>query len=284
MTKSCYHCGEDVPANTDFKVEILGDVRSMCCPGCETVAQTIVDNGLVSYYQYRTAPAEKVDLVPEQLKALVHYDNEEVQSEFVRHSNNYCEVMLSLEGVSCAACAWLIEKQVNSKQGVLSIKVNTTTNRALLSWDKSKTKLSELLSGIHQLGYKAAPFEADKQEAAYHATMKQYLYRLGIAGLATMQVMMLAVALYLEVFGDLEPEFKNYFRWVSLIFATPVLLYSALPFYLNAWRSIKGRTLGMDVPVSIALIFAYCASLVATVTEQGEVFFESISMFTFFFW
>ncbi|GAL36654.1 type cbb3 cytochrome oxidase biogenesis protein CcoI [Vibrio maritimus] len=112
--------------------------------------------------------------------------------------------------------------------------------------------------------------------------MKQYLYRLGIAGLATMQVMMLAVALYLEVFGNLEPEFKSYFRWVSLIFATPVLLYSALPFYINAWRSIKGRTLGMDVPVSIALIFAYVASLVATVTEQGEVFFESISMFTFF--
>ncbi|MFA0698239.1 ATPase P, partial [Vibrio sp. 10N.222.49.C9] len=91
----------------------------------------------------------------------------------------------------------------------------------------------------------------------------QYLYKLGIAGLATMQVMMLAVALYLEVFGNLEPEFKHYFRIVSLIFATPVLLYSALPFYMNAWRSLKARTLGMDVPVSIALIFAYFASLIA---------------------
>lgn len=70
MCKSCYHCGEDVPANTDFKVEILGEIRDMCCPGCETVAQTIVDSGLVSYYQYRTAPAEKADLVPEQLQAL----------------------------------------------------------------------------------------------------------------------------------------------------------------------------------------------------------------------
>ena len=77
-------------------------------------------------------------------------------------------------------------------------------------------KLSELLSAIHTLGYKAAPFEADQQEAAYHRSMKNYLYRLGVAGLATMQVMMLAVALYLEVFGNLEPEFKNYFRWVSL--------------------------------------------------------------------
>ncbi|WP_085344522.1 heavy metal translocating P-type ATPase metal-binding domain-containing protein [Vibrio sp. ArtGut-C1] len=282
MCESCYHCGEDVPANTDFKVDILGESRKMCCPGCETVAQTIVDSGLVSYYQYRTAPAEKSDLVPEQLQALIHYDNEDVQSEFVRNRENVSEVTLSLEGVSCAACAWLIEKQVSNTAGLVSIRVNTTTNRALLAWDKTQVRLSELLSVIHKLGYKAAPFEADKQEASYHRMMKQYLYRLGIAGLATMQVMMLAVALYLEVFGDLEPEFKNYFRWVSLIFATPVLLYSALPFYLNAWRSIKGRTLGMDVPVSIALIFAYVASLIATVTEQGEVFFESISMFTFF--
>ena len=282
MSESCYHCGEDVPAETDFKVEILGSIRTMCCPGCETVAQTIVDSGLVSYYQYRTAPAEKADLVPEQLLALSHYDNEDVQLEFVRNSENTSEVTLSLEGVSCAACAWLIEKQVSSKDGVYAIRVNTTTNRALLSWDNTKTKLSELLSAIHTLGYKAAPFEADQQEAAYHRSMKNYLYRLGVAGLATMQVMMLAVALYLEVFGNLEPEFKHYFRWVSLIFATPVLLYSALPFYINAWRSIKGRTLGMDVPVSIALLFAYVASLVATVTEQGEVFFESISMFTFF--
>ncbi|MEZ9057936.1 heavy metal translocating P-type ATPase [Vibrio pelagius] len=282
MSESCYHCGEDVPAETDFKVEILGSIRPMCCPGCETVAQTIVDSGLVSYYQYRTAPAEKADLIPEQLLALSHYDNEDVQLEFVRNSENTSEVTLSLEGVSCAACAWLIEKQVSSQDGVYGIRVNTTTNRALLSWDNTKTKLSELLSAIHTLGYKAAPFEADKQEAAYHRSMKNYLYRLGVAGLATMQVMMLAVALYLEVFGNLEPEFKHYFRWVSLIFATPVLLYSALPFYINAWRSIKGRTLGMDVPVSIALLFAYVASLVATVTEQGEVFFESISMFTFF--
>ncbi|MGI3038497.1 heavy metal translocating P-type ATPase [Vibrio diabolicus] len=282
MCESCYHCGEDVPANTDFKVDILGESRKMCCPGCETVAQTIVDSGLVSYYQYRTAPAEKADLVPEQLQALIHYDNEDVQLEFVRNRENVSEVTLSLEGVSCAACAWLIEKQVSNTAGLVSIRVNTTTNRALLAWDNTQVRLSELLSVIHKLGYKAAPFEADKQEASYHRMMKQYLYRLGIAGLATMQVMMLAVALYLEVFGDLEPEFKNYFRWVSLIFATPVLLYSALPFYLNAWRSIKGRTLGMDVPVSIALIFAYVASLIATVTEQGEVFFESISMFTFF--
>ncbi|GAM56794.1 P-type ATPase [Vibrio ishigakensis] len=88
----------------------------MCCPGCQSVAQTIVDSGLVSYYQYRTEKAERVDLVPEQLQSLIHYDNEEIQSEFVRNDENTSEVTLSLDGVSCAACAWLIEKQMNGRK------------------------------------------------------------------------------------------------------------------------------------------------------------------------
>lgn len=282
MSKECYHCNEPVPSGSNFHVDILGETRDMCCPGCESVAQTIVENGLSSYYQYRTAPADKADLIPEQLKALTHYDHEEIQKEFVRTNDNYREVTLSLDGVSCTACAWLIEKQLSAAKGIHQIKVNTSTHRALLSWNPEETELSSLLTLIHQLGYKAAPFEADKQEEEYHRSMKQYLYRLGIAGLATMQVMMLAVALYLEVFGDLDEEFRNYLRYVSLVFATPVMLYSALPFYMNAWRSLKARTLGMDVPVSIAMLFAYFASVVATVTETGEVFFESVAMFTFF--
>ena len=61
----------------------------MCCPGCESVAQTILDSGLVSYYQYRTTPAQKAELIPEQLQTLIHYDNEEVQSEFVRHTEQH---------------------------------------------------------------------------------------------------------------------------------------------------------------------------------------------------
>ncbi|WP_318520614.1 heavy metal translocating P-type ATPase [Photobacterium leiognathi] len=279
----CYHCGELVPSGSTFSVEILGQARPMCCPGCEAVATTIVQSGLTSYYEYRTEPAEKADLVPEQLQSLSLYDHADIQQDFVRTTDkHHSEVSLSVEGVSCAACAWLIEKQLVREAGVISIRVNTTTHRALLVWDPEQVQLSHLLSVIHKIGYKASPFEADAQEQQYHNTMKQYLYKLGIAGIATMQVMMLAIALYFEVFGDLDHEFRNYLRWVSLIFATPVLLYSALPFYINAWRNLKAFTLGMDVPVSIALLFAYAASLYATVMEKGEVFFESISMFTFF--
>ena len=281
MNSSCYHCGELVPDNTNYNVEIFQKPRAMCCPGCQSVAQTIVDSGLVSYYRYRTVSADKADL-PKLVNHLSHYDNKDVQKDFVVDHDGLKEVTLSLMGVSCAACAWLIERRLSKHKGVVSIHVNTSTHRALIKWIPEQVCLSELLSDIQQLGYKAAPFEANAHETFYQQSMKQYLYRIGLAGLATMQVMMLAVALYFEVFGDLDSSFRDFFRWVSFLFATPVLLYSASPFYVSAWRSLKARNLGMDVPVSIALIFAYVASFVATLTGQGEVFFESISMFTFF--
>ena len=161
MTKDCYHCGDPVPQDYHHQVEILGHQRDMCCPGCEAVARTIVASGLTSYYEFRTAPAEKADLVPQQLQSLLLYDHEEIQQEFVRDNENHKEASLSLDGVSCAACAWLIEKQLKREAGVVTIRVNTTTHRALLVWDPEQTKLSHLLSAIHRLGYKAAPFEAD---------------------------------------------------------------------------------------------------------------------------
>jgi Cu2+-exporting ATPase len=282
MNKVCYHCGEPIPPNSDYKVDLLGAPREMCCPGCQAVAQTIVDSGLTSYYQYRTELPSSVELIPSELSQFSRFDDQEFQSDFVMRDAVTCSATISVDGVSCAACAWLIEKRLTSQPGIMSIVVNTTTNRAHIQWQDNQIKFSQILSEILKLGYKAAPFDPNKQEQDNEREQKTYLYRLGIAGLASMQVMMIAVALYLEVFGDLDESFKVYFRWVSLIFATPVLLYSALPFYLNAWRSLRGRTLGMDVPVSLALLFAYIASVHATVTEQGEVYFESVSMFTFF--
>lgn len=282
MNKHCFHCGEVIQIQEELTVTIHDKIEFMCCIGCQAVASTIVASGLTSYYQYRTAPAGKSNIIPDELNAFTLYDHAEIQQEFVRCSDEYNEILLSIEGVSCSACAWLIERKLSQHQGVAHIQVNTTTQRASLRWHAKTTSLSALIHEIHQLGYQAAPFEVDAQESQYQQTMKQYLYRLGIAGIATMQVMMLAFAMYFEVLGDMDETLQTYLRWISLLFTTPVLLYSANPFYRNAWHSLKAKTLVMDVPVSIALLFAYFASCYATITGQGEVFFESIAMFTFF--
>ena len=278
----CFHCGEPNPANLSFQVTINAQLEEMCCPGCQAVAQTIVDSGLSSYYEHRTEVANKSDfLIPEELQQLEHYDLEQIQSDFTKTSGSITEVTLTVEGISCAACAWLIEKQLRFLTGLHFVNVNTTLNRAVIRWDNDQLALSTILQKIQKIGYKAYPFQINQQEIFYNTQVKSYLRRLGLAGLATMQVMMFAIALYADFFSGMEEEFIHYFRWVSFILATPVLLYSAQPFYANAWRNIRNKTLGMDIPISIALLGAYIASGYATIMKQGEVYFESVSMFTF---
>ena len=104
----------------------------MCCIGCQAVSQTIVDNGLTQYYSVRTEPAQRAQsLVPEQLQKNKLLDETVFQSEFVFQSDSQDkdskEAILSVDGMSCAACAWLIEMQLDKLQGLISITVNATT-------------------------------------------------------------------------------------------------------------------------------------------------------------
>lgn len=277
----CFHCGEAVPAGKRFLLDIDGISQPFCCPGCLAVADTIIECGLASYYQHRSAPAPKADAVPDELKLLQHYDLAEIQQDFVIDKDNLKEVHLSIAGISCAACAWLIERHLSRLPGVALVQVNTTTERARLRWDEKLTTLSQLLSGFAAIGYQARPFQPHQQEQAYNKEVKAYLLRMGVAGIASMQVMMVAIALYEDLFPNTDAGLVSYFRWISLWLCVPVMVYSALPFYRNAWRGLKNRTLNMDLPVSMAMIFAFVASVYATVTNTGDVYYECVSMFAF---
>ncbi|MEZ6954361.1 MULTISPECIES: heavy metal translocating P-type ATPase [unclassified Aeromonas] len=278
----CFHCGEPVPTGSDFTLEIKGIVQPMCCPGCQAVAQTILECGLASYYEHRTAPGIKGELVPSELAALTHYDLAEVQQEFVTETGTLREIQLSVEGLTCAACAWLIERHLMGLAGLHYVNVNTTTHRARIKWDPDRLSLSDILKGFAKIGYRAYPFQTHQQEALYAREVRSYMFRMALAGLGSMQVMMCAVALYMDFFISVEEEFMIYFKWISLLLSTPIMIYSAQPFYVGAWRSLKQGHLSMDVSVSLALIGAFVASIWATVFNTGEVYYDSITMFVFF--
>lgn len=280
---SCFHCNEPVLTGQQFITRINDRDELMCCPGCQAVSQAIVDAGLLSYYKFRTEPGNKqTALVPDVLNQFSAYDLPEVQQDFVHSEENIESVSLSIDGITCAACAWLIEHKVKQLSGITQVLVNSTTQRAMISWDKHKIKLSDILAQISRIGYQAAPYQVDEQERSSQQNSRKFLLRLGLAGFATMQVMMFALALYTGYFTDLDVQYRDYFRWVSMIFATPVVLYSAQPFYFSAIRTLLSGKLNMDVSVSIAIGGAYTASCFATVNGTGEVYFESVSMFTFF--
>lgn len=282
--EDCFHCSLPIPKNSSYIVNIDGQERAMCCPGCQAVAKAIVDGGLTSFYQHRTetSPTARAAL-PEALDQLTLYDKPELQRTFVSTDDkNIKQASLILEGIVCAACVWLNERHISALPGVVEFRVNYSTHRARVRWDDSEIKLSDILQAIASIGYLAHPFDVGRQEAVYKKERSNALKRLAIAGLGAVQVMMLAVALYAGDYSGMDAGLENFMRWVSMFIATPVVFYSARSFFSSAWRDLKVRQLGMDVPVSLAIGLAYAASCWATVNQSGQVYFDSVTMFTFF--
>lgn len=284
---SCFHCGLPVPANGNWTVRIDGADRAMCCPGCQAVAQTIVDIGMASYYQHRQqaepGALPSAELVPEFLNELQDWDNPDLQQSFVHDTgDHYKEITLLVSGITCAACAWLIEHNLNRQTGVEQCQLNLGSHRARVVWDPARISLGNIIRAVAQVGYKAEPYHPVQQEQLIRKENKQALLRLGIAGLGAMQVMMYTGGLYIGAFEGIDPAHAYFLRWVSGLVCTPVFVYSAWPFYVNAWRALRARQLNMDVSVSLALVLAYFSSWWAVFHDGPEVYFDSVSMFAFF--
>ncbi|WP_370979090.1 heavy metal translocating P-type ATPase [Agaribacterium sp. ZY112] len=275
---SCFHCG--LPADKAFSSELNGAKRHFCCPACQAVSEAIVHGGLGDYYLYRDGPDTRPEEGRERFDA---YDNEVLQQSFTHElEGDWFRVQLSIGGIHCAACAWLIEKQLSQLDAVDQVRVNVSTHRCSLRWNKSKLKLSQIFEQLHRIGYKPIPANENKVAEQRRQERRSALMRIGVAGLGMMQVGMVGIALHAGALQGMDDYWQHFLRWISLIFALPVMLYSAQPFFIGAWRSLRLRHLNMDVPVALALSLAFIASVSATLNNSGEVYFDSVSMFTFF--
>ncbi len=285
-TEACFHCGEPVQGRQRWSAVINGEEQPMCCPGCKAVAETIVASGLKDYYRHRT---ELPDLPvstdrttgPAARDTLTLYDSAAMQERFVARlgtsNGTEAEATLIIEGITCAACSWLIEHRLSQLDGVLSASLNLSNHRLVMRWNTDTILLSAIFEAIHQLGYTPAPFSATEDDERNRREQKAAIRRLAVAGIGMMQVMMLAVPLYV----GMAEQYEVFFRFASMLLTTPVVLYAARPFFDAALRDLKARHLTMDVPVSLAILLAFCASIWSTFNQGVEVYFDSVCMFTF---
>jgi Cu2+-exporting ATPase len=282
MPNTCYHCGSP-NKNGEYSAFVLAELRYFCCPGCQAVAEAIVFNGLENYYSFRSELATKVatDSDSDILHSLRLFDEKSVTDEFVYQDKQGCEIQLSIAGINCAACGWLIEKQLSKLKGIKKVGANVLAKRLVVIWDEEQLKLSQILQKIQQIGYDAKPFQAEQHEALHQSENKTLLKRLGLSGLMTMQVMMLNLGVFFDWFGHIDSATKQYFSWISLILTTPVAFYSAMGFYLSAYKALKATSVNMDVPISFALLSIYISGCYATLTHSGQTYFESLCMFVF---
>ncbi|MGK5077574.1 heavy metal translocating P-type ATPase [Janthinobacterium sp. HLX7-2] len=275
---ACFHCGLPVPSGSNWNVSIDDAPRAMCCPGCEAVAQTIVDIGQSAYYRERdeyAVNAFDATMLPPELRL---YSNDDAQ--FARDASS-CEATLSVEGIRCAACVWLIERQLTRLPGVQAASLNVATERLYVRWSRAQCEPGDILQAVRQVGYTAYPYDAVRHGERLQQASKTLGRQLFVAGLSMMQVMMYVAPAYLAEDGTLDDNMASLMRWASLLLTLPAICYSAMPFFQGAWASLRARTLGMDVPVALGILAAFFGSVVATFTGRGEVYYDSATMFIF---
>ena len=285
----CYHCSSSILPGDLIEAELGGAQRQFCCPGCMAIAQTIHGEGLEVFYARRAQTSDKPPAylagneIPEKLKP---YDDPSLRSRFTRSrgDKDCLETTLRLEKIRCAACVWLCEQHLRRQVGVIDVQINYVTQKVVVHFDSGKTSLARLLFEIERIGYEAWPFEPSMALDKAKKEKRQLLTRLGVAVLGMMQVMMYAWPTY--VGADITLEFEVLLGWTSWALTVPVIVYSAGPIFQAAWRSIQSveqtHMLGMDVPIALALALAFIAGTINLVTDSGQSYFDSITMFVAF--
>ena len=278
---SCFHCGLPLQQGV-FPVVVDKVPRATCCRGCQAVAQTIVDSGLAAYYRTRSSLPAKPQEAVEVIERLGLYDLPEVQRSFVRSdgSPHEKEAALLLEGITCAACVWLIEHRLSRLKGVRSVGVNHASRRARVRWDERETRLSAILAAVEALGYSAQPYDTTRADDALRGERRGLLWRLFVAGFGMMQVMMYAAPVYFAE-GAMSADIEQLMRIAGLVLTAPVVAWAATPFYRGAIAELRRGRVGMDIPIAAAILVAFAASAVATLTGSGDVYFDSVTMFVF---
>ena len=280
MNAACWHCGEALPTGEQFSATVSGQSHPVCCIGCRAAAEWIDQLGLADYYRLRSEPALRPAASPNDAASWQHA---ELDRHLVRElDGGKQEAIMLIDGVRCAACVWLIERALGVVPGVESVQVNAVARRARVTWESARCSLANIIEALQRAGYRALPLDARAFADSRRAESRSALKRLIVAGFGAMQAMMFASALYFGVFDANDAGTRDLFRWFGLMVSSPVVLYSAQPFFAGAMRALRARRLAMDVPVALAIAIIYGASIFESLRGGHEVYFDSVSMFVFF--
>jgi len=187
-------------------------------------------------------------------------------------------IALSLPTIHCAACISTIERGLNAAPGVRNARVNLTLKRATIDAEHDVMP-QDMVTLVESLGFEA--HELDVGTLAATGTDKagrELLMRLAVAGFASMNVMLLSVA----VWSGAADATRDMFHWISALIALPTIAFAGQPFFRNAWAALRAGRLNMDVPITLAIVLALATSLWETSLSGDHAYFDAALTLVFF--
>ena len=192
-------------------------------------------------------------------------------------ADKHC-LRLAVEGMHCAACAFKIEKCLNAHAGV-NARVNVTERRLTLVWEGDKKRANDMLREAAKLGFRFSPLR--DAEAAAERQTRDILRCMAAAGFAAGNIMVFSLALWFSSRAEMGGATRDMMHWFSALITLPAVAYAGRPFFLSAWRALRGGHTNMDVPISVALVLTTGISLMETLRGGEHVYFDSVAMLLF---
>ncbi|HEV2550094.1 MAG TPA: heavy metal translocating P-type ATPase metal-binding domain-containing protein [Stellaceae bacterium] len=264
--RRCAHCGASVAAANE----------RFCCIGCAGAYRLIEELGLTRYYATRTLAAEaRAPQPPDE-------DATDLSAYAVAAADGTASLSLLVDGLHCAACVWLIESALKRQAAVTEARVTLTTRRLDLRWRGGIEAAAPLVALVQRLGYRLAPYDAERAAALTDDEGRRLLRALAIAGFAAGNVMLLSVAVWSGGAGDMGAATRDLLHWVSALIALPAVVFGGAPFFRSAWQALKHHRTNMDVPIAVGVVLTSAMSLYETIVSGPHAYFESVVMLLFF--
>ena len=189
--------------------------------------------------------------------------------------------VLAVENMHCGGCMRKVESALAALPGVTSARANLSARRVTAVHGVAAVSTTDLVEALARAGFKAAELAEDAAGGAKPAD-QELLKRLGVAGFAAANIMLLSVSVWSGAAGDMTPSVQALFHWLSALIALPTVAYAGQPFFRSAAQALSARRLNMDVPISLGVTLATAMSFYQTARGSQQVYFDAAVTLLFF--
>ena len=271
----CFHCGEKCE---DGSISI--EDKSFCCEGCKLVYQVLEENNLCTYYNLNATPgSSKREKVAG--KRYDYLDDPEISEKLIEFGNDQLfKLSFFVPSIHCSSCIWLLENLYKLDDRILESRVDFPAKKVFIK-AKPAILISEIVSIMDSIGYEPR-LSLDELDRKDTKTFNKSLYlKLGIAGFAFGNIMMLSFPEYLSIKDSVE-SFGVFFQLIMVTLSLPVLFYSSSDYFISAWKGIRKKYINIDFPLSIGIVALWGRSIYEIFLGSGESYMDSFAGLIFF--
>ncbi len=276
---TCYHCGEDC----DKDHPIVAEEKSFCCEGCRLVYELLSENQLCTYYNFEANPGN-TPLQSDQSNRFAFLNDANLKASLIDFSNgNQTHITFFIPGMHCSSCIYLLEHLDRLCPGVVHAQVHFPEKKLKVIFNEPETRLIKIVEMMARIGYEPYFSLDDISRKKQLKRNNSRIYKIGIAGFAFGNVMMLSLPEYFAMgeFFD-EKGLESWFGFLNILLAIPVFFYSASEFFISGYKSLRKGFLNIDLPIALAILMTFGRSIYEIVSGTGAGYMDSMTGIVFF--